>query len=57
MKAVFLSDIIPTAYWSVDNAGVKKGDTVIILVSGPSKSSHGKKELNASLPWITLSTV
>lgn len=34
-KLVFLSDIIPTAYWSVDNAGVKKGDTVIILGSGP----------------------
>lgn len=34
-KLVFLSDIIPTAYWSVDNAGVKKGDTVIILGCGP----------------------
>lgn len=34
-KLVFLSDIIPTAYWSVENAGVKKGDTVIILGSGP----------------------
>lgn len=34
-KLVLLSDVIPTAYWSVDNAGVKKGDTVIILGCGP----------------------
>ncbi len=34
-KLLFLSDIIPTAYWSVDNAGVKKGDTVIVLGCGP----------------------
>ncbi|QJD84020.1 zinc-dependent alcohol dehydrogenase [Cohnella herbarum] len=34
-KILFLSDIIPTAYWSVDNAGVKQGDTVIILGCGP----------------------
>ncbi|WFA08748.1 zinc-dependent alcohol dehydrogenase [Tissierella sp. Yu-01] len=34
-KLVLLSDVIPTAYWSVDNAGVKKGDTVIVLGSGP----------------------
>lgn len=34
-KILFLSDIVPTAYWSVDNAGVKKGDTVIILGCGP----------------------
>lgn len=34
-KLVFLSDIIPTAYWSVDHAGVKKGDTVIVLGCGP----------------------
>lgn len=32
---LFLSDIIPTAYWSVENAGVKKGDTVIVLGCGP----------------------
>ncbi|MDN6915101.1 glutathione-dependent formaldehyde dehydrogenase, partial [Klebsiella pneumoniae] len=25
-KVLFLSDILPTAYWSVENAGVKKGD-------------------------------
>lgn len=34
-KLLFLSDIIPTAYWSVDNGGVKSGDTVIILGCGP----------------------
>ena len=34
-KVLFLSDILPTAYWSVLNAGVKKGDTVIVLGSGP----------------------
>lgn len=32
---LFLSDILPTAYWSVEHAGVKKGDTVIILGCGP----------------------
>ena len=32
---LFLSDILPTAYWSVENAGVKRGDTVAILGSGP----------------------
>jgi S-(hydroxymethyl)glutathione dehydrogenase / alcohol dehydrogenase len=26
---------LPTAYWSVEHAGVKKGDTVIVLGSGP----------------------
>ncbi|MCY8916451.1 glutathione-dependent formaldehyde dehydrogenase [Bacillus atrophaeus] len=34
-KLVLLSDAMSTAYWSVDNAGVKKGDTVIILGCGP----------------------
>lgn len=34
-KILFLSDIIPTAYWGVDVSGVKKGDTVVILGSGP----------------------
>jgi S-(hydroxymethyl)glutathione dehydrogenase/alcohol dehydrogenase len=34
-KLLFLSDIIPTAYWGVDNAGVKEGDTVIVLGCGP----------------------
>ena len=32
---LFLSDVLPTAYWSVINAGVKPGDTVIVLGCGP----------------------
>ena len=32
---LFISDVLPTAYWSVENAGVKKGDTVAVLGSGP----------------------
>src|SRR5690242_845118 len=32
---LFLSDVLPTAYWSVINAGVKSGDTVIVLGCGP----------------------
>ena len=32
---LFLSDVLPTAYWSVENAGVKKGDTVAVLGCGP----------------------
>lgn len=34
-QVLFLSDIMPTAYWSVLNGGVKSGDTVIILGCGP----------------------
>ncbi|WP_010651237.1 zinc-dependent alcohol dehydrogenase [Oceanobacillus massiliensis] len=34
-KLLFLSDVLPTAYWSVENAGVKQGDTVIVLGCGP----------------------
>lgn len=34
-SVLFLSDVIPTAYWSIEHAGVKKGDTVIILGCGP----------------------
>ncbi|MCD1257444.1 glutathione-dependent formaldehyde dehydrogenase [Paenibacillus athensensis] len=34
-QVLFLSDIAPTAYWGVDNSGVKPGDTVIILGCGP----------------------
>ncbi|WNQ12498.1 zinc-dependent alcohol dehydrogenase [Paenibacillus aurantius] len=34
-KLLFLSDILPTAYWGVENAGVKPGDTVIVLGCGP----------------------
>ncbi|MFC4617893.1 zinc-dependent alcohol dehydrogenase [Camelliibacillus cellulosilyticus] len=32
---LFLSDVLPTAYWSVEHAGVKPGDTVIVLGCGP----------------------
>jgi S-(hydroxymethyl)glutathione dehydrogenase/alcohol dehydrogenase len=32
---LFLSDVFPTASWSVLHAGVKKGDTVVVLESGP----------------------
>jgi S-(hydroxymethyl)glutathione dehydrogenase/alcohol dehydrogenase len=34
-KLLFLSDIVPTAYWGVDMAGVKPGDTVVVLGCGP----------------------
>ncbi|WP_027408396.1 zinc-dependent alcohol dehydrogenase [Anoxybacteroides tepidamans] len=34
-KLLFLSDIVPTAFWGVDEAGVKDGDTVVILGCGP----------------------
>ncbi|MFB4164288.1 zinc-dependent alcohol dehydrogenase [Alteribacillus sp. JSM 102045] len=34
-KLVLLSDAGSTAYWSVDNSGMKQGDTVIILGCGP----------------------
>lgn len=34
-KLLFLSDIVPTAWWGVENAGVKPGDTVIVLGCGP----------------------
>lgn len=34
-KVLFLSDVLPTAWWSVEHAGVKEGDTVIVLGSGP----------------------
>jgi len=34
-KLVLIADAAPTAYWSVDYAGVKQGDTVIILGCGP----------------------
>ncbi|MGG0668343.1 zinc-dependent alcohol dehydrogenase [Lederbergia citrisecunda] len=32
---LFMSDVLPTAYWSVEHAGVKKGDTVAVLGCGP----------------------
>lgn len=34
-KLALLADVVPTSYWTVDNAGVKDGDTVIILGCGP----------------------
>lgn len=34
-QLLFLSDIMPTAYWSVDNAGVKPDNTVVVLGCGP----------------------
>ncbi|TAA73630.1 zinc-dependent alcohol dehydrogenase [Planococcus salinarum] len=34
-SVLFLSDVLPTAYWSVENAGVKEGDTVVVLGCGP----------------------
>lgn len=34
-KMVLLADVMPTAFWSVENAGVKNGDTVIVLGCGP----------------------
>jgi len=34
-KLAVISDAMPTAFWSVDNAGVKAGDTVIVLGCGP----------------------
>ncbi|PWU68731.1 zinc-dependent alcohol dehydrogenase [Gracilibacillus dipsosauri] len=32
---LLLSDVLPTAYWSIENAEVKPGDTVIVLGCGP----------------------
>ncbi|MBP1155709.1 MULTISPECIES: zinc-dependent alcohol dehydrogenase [unclassified Paenibacillus] len=32
---LFMSDVLPTAYWSVENAGVEQGDTVVVLGCGP----------------------
>lgn len=32
---LFMTDVLPTALWSVENAGMKKGDTVLVLGSGP----------------------
>lgn len=34
-KLVLIADAMSTAYWSVDNAGVKSGDTVVVLGCGP----------------------
>lgn len=34
-KLCLIADAMPTAFWSVDNAGVKEGDTVIVIGCGP----------------------
>jgi S-(hydroxymethyl)glutathione dehydrogenase/alcohol dehydrogenase len=34
-KLVLLADAMATAYWSVENAGVKDGETVIVMGCGP----------------------
>ncbi|WP_400163542.1 zinc-dependent alcohol dehydrogenase [Brevibacillus sp. TJ4] len=34
-KLCLIADVMPTAFWSVDKAGVKEGDTVIVLGCGP----------------------
>jgi len=34
-SVLFLSDVVPTAYWSVEHSGVKQDDTVVILGAGP----------------------
>ncbi len=33
--ALLITDVLPTAYWCVENSGVKTGDTVVILGCGP----------------------
>lgn len=34
-KLVLLADAMATAYWSADNAGIRDGDTVVVLGCGP----------------------
>lgn len=34
-KLALIADAMPTAFWSVDNAGVKEGNTVVVLGCGP----------------------
>lgn len=34
-QALFLTDILPTSYWAVENGCVKRDDTVIVLGCGP----------------------
>ncbi|NLC18571.1 MAG: alcohol dehydrogenase catalytic domain-containing protein [Clostridiales bacterium] len=34
-QALLLTDVLPTAYWAVETAGVKAGDVVVILGCGP----------------------
>ncbi|ANX11318.1 glutathione-dependent formaldehyde dehydrogenase [Fictibacillus arsenicus] len=32
---LFMSDVLPTAYWSIESSGMKEGDTVAVLGCGP----------------------
>ena len=34
-QVLFMSDVLPTALWSVEHAGVKPDDTVVVLGCGP----------------------
>ncbi len=34
-QVLFATDILPTSYWGVENGGVKKDDTVVVLGCGP----------------------
>ena len=34
-KVIFLTDVLPTSYWAVEQGGVKAGDTVVVLGCGP----------------------
>lgn len=34
-QVLFATDILPTAYWGIESAGVKQGDTVVVLGCGP----------------------
>ncbi len=34
-QVLFLTDILPTSYWGIENGGVKDGDTVVVLGCGP----------------------
>ena len=34
-QVLFLTDILPTSYWGVENGGVKDDDTVVVLGCGP----------------------
>ena len=34
-QVLFLTDVLPTAYWGVESGGVRPGDTVVVLGCGP----------------------
>ncbi|HEY8364259.1 MAG TPA: zinc-dependent alcohol dehydrogenase [Haloplasmataceae bacterium] len=34
-EVLFLTDILPTSYWAVENGNIKEGDTVVVLGCGP----------------------